>query len=164
VWFIGRLVVEDEAVDGGIGLPGSCGVEEEGFCAMVGTLALDLRLEPNPRPLKREFIELIRPERCNQCEERKEEYGEETAWASRRLSAHSWPLVLSEVKAAVLCCAVLWCCGCGWGLRCLLQSFVLAVGRAGKTDPAGTHSSSRAVAEAKATAMAKAMGIGNPTI
>jgi hypothetical protein len=48
-------------------------VEEEGFCAMVvGTLALDLRLEPNPRPLKREFIELIRPERCNQCEGSKE--------------------------------------------------------------------------------------------
>jgi hypothetical protein len=57
---MGRLVVEDEAVDG-VGLPGSCGVEEEGFCAIVGTLALDLRLEPNPRPLKREFIELIRP-------------------------------------------------------------------------------------------------------
>jgi hypothetical protein len=54
-------------------------VEEEGFCAMVvGTLALDLRLEPNPRPLKREFIELIRPERCNQCERWKDEYGEES--------------------------------------------------------------------------------------
>jgi hypothetical protein len=50
----------------------SCGAEEEvvGFCAMVGTLALDLRLEPNPRPLKREFIELIRSRRCNQCEEK----------------------------------------------------------------------------------------------
>lgn len=47
----------DEAVEG-IGLPGrSCGVV--GFCAMVGTLALDFRLEPNPRLLKREFIELI---------------------------------------------------------------------------------------------------------
>jgi hypothetical protein len=58
---MGRLVVEDEAVEG-TGLPGSCGVEAEGFCcAMVGTLALDLRLEPNPRPLNREFIELIRP-------------------------------------------------------------------------------------------------------
>jgi hypothetical protein len=33
------------------------------FGAIVGTLALDLRLEPNPRLLKREFIELIRPER-----------------------------------------------------------------------------------------------------
>jgi hypothetical protein len=31
-----------------------------GFWAIVGTFALDLRLEPNPRPLKREFIELIR--------------------------------------------------------------------------------------------------------
>jgi hypothetical protein len=69
---MGRLVVEDEAVDG-VGLPGSCGVEEEGFCAIVGTLALDLRLEPNPRPLKREFIELIRPRGCNQCEGRREE-------------------------------------------------------------------------------------------
>jgi len=49
----------------------SCGAEEVvGFCAMVGTLALDLRLEPNPRPLKREFIELIRSRRCNQCEEK----------------------------------------------------------------------------------------------
>jgi hypothetical protein len=46
-----------------MGLPGSCGVEEVGFCAIVVTLALDLRLEPNPRPLKREFIELIRPRR-----------------------------------------------------------------------------------------------------
>jgi hypothetical protein len=55
-------------------------VEEVGFCAMVGTLALDLRLEPNPRPLKREFIELIRPGRCNQCEGRKREDGVETAW------------------------------------------------------------------------------------
>ena len=115
---MGRLVVEDEAVEGR-GLPGSCGAEEEGFCAMVGTLALDLRLEPNPRPLKREFIELIRPERCNQCEGWKDENGEETAWASRRLSAHSWPLVLSEVRAAVL------------RLRLLVvavQSFVLAAG------------------------------------
>lgn len=43
-----------------MGLPGSCGAEEVGFWAMVGVLALDLRLEPNPRPLKREFIELIR--------------------------------------------------------------------------------------------------------
>ena len=80
-------------------------MEEEGFCAMVvGTLALDLRLEPNLRPLKREFIELIRPERCNQCEGWKDEYGEESAWASRRLSAqaHSWPLALSEVRAAVV--------------------------------------------------------------
>jgi len=104
---MGRLVVEDEAVDG-VGLPGSCGVEEEGFCAIVGTLALDLRLEPNPRPLKREFIELIRPERCNQCEGWKDKYGEEIAWASRRLSARSWPLVLSEVM--LLCCG----CGCWW--------------------------------------------------
>jgi hypothetical protein len=57
---MGRLVVDDEAVEG-VGLPASCGVEVVGFCAMVGTLALDLRLEPNPRPLNREFIELIRP-------------------------------------------------------------------------------------------------------
>jgi hypothetical protein len=57
---MGRLVVDDEAVEG-VGLPGSWGVEEVGFCAIVGTLALDLRLEPNPRPLNREFIELIRP-------------------------------------------------------------------------------------------------------
>ena len=37
-----------------------------GSWAIVGTTALDLRLEPNPRPLNREFIELIRArERCN---------------------------------------------------------------------------------------------------
>ena len=57
---MGRLVDEDEAVEV-TGRPDSWGVEEVGFCAIVGTLALDLRLEPNPRPLKREFIELIRP-------------------------------------------------------------------------------------------------------
>jgi hypothetical protein len=57
---MGRLVVDDEAVES-VGLPASCGVEEAGFCAMVGTLGLDLRLEPNPRPLNREFIELIWP-------------------------------------------------------------------------------------------------------
>jgi hypothetical protein len=58
---MGRLVVDDEAVES-VGLPASCGVEEVGFCAMVvGTLGLDLRLEPNPRPLNREFIELIWP-------------------------------------------------------------------------------------------------------
>jgi hypothetical protein len=57
---MGKLVVEDEAVEGRTGLPASCGAEDVGFCAMVGTLALDFRLEPNPRPLKREFIELIR--------------------------------------------------------------------------------------------------------
>jgi hypothetical protein len=56
-------VVEDEAVEG-ISLPGSCGAEEEGVCAIVvGMLALDLRLEPNPRPLKREFIELMKSRR-----------------------------------------------------------------------------------------------------
>ncbi len=38
---------------------GSCGAEVEGGTD-DGTLAFDLRLEPNPRPLKREFIELIR--------------------------------------------------------------------------------------------------------
>jgi hypothetical protein len=60
---MGRLVVEDEA-DGGMGLPTSCGAEEVGFWlgfwARVGVLPLDLRLDPNPRPFKREFIELIR--------------------------------------------------------------------------------------------------------
>ena len=46
----------------------SCGADELGLGARVvaGMLALDLRLEPNPRPLKREFIELIRARRCNQ--------------------------------------------------------------------------------------------------
>jgi hypothetical protein len=43
----------------GTGLPGSSWGAEVGFCAKVGTTALDLRLEPNPRPLKREFIEFI---------------------------------------------------------------------------------------------------------
>jgi hypothetical protein len=57
---MGRLVVDDEAVEV-VGLPASCGVEDVGFCAMVGTFALDLRLEPNPKLLNREFIELIRP-------------------------------------------------------------------------------------------------------
>jgi hypothetical protein len=60
---MGRLVV-DEAAEAVVGLPGSCGVEEEGFCAIeVGMCALDFRLEPNPRPLNREFIELIRSRR-----------------------------------------------------------------------------------------------------
>ncbi len=36
------------------------GAPGEGFWGREGTLALDLRLEPNPRPLNREFIELIR--------------------------------------------------------------------------------------------------------
>lgn len=62
---MGRLVVEDadEAIEEGMGLPGrSCGEGDwVGFCAIVGTLALDLRLEPNPRLLNREFIELIWP-------------------------------------------------------------------------------------------------------
>jgi hypothetical protein len=72
---MGRLVVEevDEAVAGRgrrrePGRPerswGAGEMEEEemevGVCAMVGTLVVDLRLEPNPRLLKREFIELIR--------------------------------------------------------------------------------------------------------
>lgn len=56
-WFMGRLVVDEEAVSGK-GLPVSCGVEA-GFWASCGVLELDLRFEPNPRPLKREFIELI---------------------------------------------------------------------------------------------------------
>lgn len=47
----------DEAVEG-MGLPES-GAGEVGFCAIVGTLALDFRLEPNPKPLKREFRALI---------------------------------------------------------------------------------------------------------
>ena len=59
---MGRLV-DDEAAEVGTGLPASCGVEEVGFCAETGTLGLDLRLEPNPRLLKREFIELIRSRR-----------------------------------------------------------------------------------------------------
>ncbi len=73
---MGRLVVEEAADERG--LPefcrcGSCGAEEVGFkwlfCwGTVGALALDLRLEPNPRPLKREFIELIWFEGRNQCE------------------------------------------------------------------------------------------------
>jgi hypothetical protein len=46
-----------------------------------------------------------------------------------------------------------------------VQSFVLAAGVLAKlTNPAGTYSSSRAVAEAMAMAMAIALGIGNPTI
>jgi len=49
----------------GTGLPGSSWGAEVGFCAIVGTLADDLRLEPNPSPLKREFIELIRCRRIN---------------------------------------------------------------------------------------------------
>lgn len=60
--------MEEEAVcvDEGVGCPGNwanCGDEEVevGFCGMVEILfALDLRLEPNPRLLKRAFIELIR--------------------------------------------------------------------------------------------------------
>lgn len=58
-----------EAVPGpgaatGTGLPGSSWGCEVGFCAIVGT-ADDLRLEPNPRLLKREFIELIGCRRVN---------------------------------------------------------------------------------------------------
>jgi hypothetical protein len=49
----------------GTGLPGSSWGAEVGFCAIVGTLADDLRLEPNPSPLKREFIELIGCRRIN---------------------------------------------------------------------------------------------------
>jgi hypothetical protein len=38
---------------------------------VVGTLALDFRFEPNPRPLNREFIELIRKRRFDQRGERR---------------------------------------------------------------------------------------------
>jgi hypothetical protein len=61
---MGRLVVED-AAELETGLPWSCGTEEGLVATEVGTLALDLRLDPNPRPLKREFkLELIRSGRA----------------------------------------------------------------------------------------------------
>ena len=65
---MGRLAVEEEAVSRDRGGPeseegvGSVVAEEVGLRGLieVGATALDLRLEPNPRPLKREFKELIR--------------------------------------------------------------------------------------------------------
>ena len=73
---MGRLAVEEEGVSRDMGGPeseegtGSVVAEEEvGLIGLtpaaeaaveVGATALDLRLEPNPRPLKREFKELIR--------------------------------------------------------------------------------------------------------
>lgn len=63
---MGRLVVEEAAEERGR----SCGVEEEVgvFCAVVGMLALDLRLEPSPKPLKREFRELMWSRKRRQCD------------------------------------------------------------------------------------------------
>lgn len=60
---MGRLVVDDEGVSVGAVGPGSGGRGgvEVGFgSGDVGATALDLRLEPNPRPFSREFRELIR--------------------------------------------------------------------------------------------------------
>jgi hypothetical protein len=54
--------VEDEAVVGSCPTAGWGGEEVFGG-TVVGATALDFRLEPNPRPLRREFIELIRARR-----------------------------------------------------------------------------------------------------
>jgi hypothetical protein len=64
---MGRLEVDDEGVSMGLvaepGRGGSGGVEVgfgSGEEVVRAATALDLRLDPNPRPLKREFRELIR--------------------------------------------------------------------------------------------------------
>jgi hypothetical protein len=60
-------VVDEEGVSRGLAAPGRGGrggVAAGSGTVVVGATALDLRLEPNPRPLKREFRELIR--RCSE--------------------------------------------------------------------------------------------------
>lgn len=59
-------MVDEEGVSRGLAAPGRGGrggVAAGSGTVVVGATALDLRLEPNPRPLKREFRELIR--RCS---------------------------------------------------------------------------------------------------
>jgi hypothetical protein len=59
---MGRLVVEDDGVSRAG--RGGTGGREVGLGSIdVWATALDLRLEPNPRPFKREFKELIRDRR-----------------------------------------------------------------------------------------------------
>lgn len=60
---MGRLVVDEEGVSRDLAEPGrggSGGVAAGSATVDVVATALDLRLDPNPRPFKRVFRELIR--------------------------------------------------------------------------------------------------------
>ena len=89
---MGRLVVDEEGVSRGLAEPGrgGRGGVEEGSGTTggedVGPTALDLRLEPTPRPLKREFRELIRRVKGSEGEEGRRRQTTTTATAAQRRS------------------------------------------------------------------------------